>query len=620
MFAHKKTNTSSTEIRNLLAFFCVILFAFSSWAYGQQESIHEEVVVTARKLPALLSEITRSVTVIDRSEIESIPVHSVQDLLEYALGVDLRQRGPLGVQADASIRGGTFEQALILIDGIKVSDPQTGHHNLNLPLTPEDVERVEVLKGSGSRLYGPNAFTGIINIITRKERHKYVSLGAIAGDHEFAEGHTSLSFPVAASSHRISLGKKKSEGYRPNTDFDTFTISWSSALQVASGEINFFAGHVDKEFGANSFYSDRFPNQWEHTKTTFLHAGAHLKKNGVTFSPRAYWRINKDDFVLDRERPEWYRNFHTTNTTGLEFQLSFTSKFGRTAFGGEVGKEWIESTGLGSHSRTKGGIFFEHQVAPVRHFVVIAGAFAYRYSDWGWRIWPGLEFGLRLSEETRLYASLSRSFRVPTYTELYYSDPANKGNPGLKPEEAMEYEIGTHTRRETIEWNISLFRRKGKNLIDWVRPEKAYPWEAHNITRLNTNGVEMKVRIWPEKLWDHSPVSRIQASYAFLDSKRKVTDLDSKYVLDYLKNQFLLDVEHNLLLSLKQDWRIRYEKRQGYREHILVDTRIFWRSRALEFFLEVTNLFDVQYTEIGIIPMPGRWVMGGIKIHLLSGN
>lgn len=600
--------------------FCAILFALPLLAHGQQSSIHEEVIVTARKLPALFSEMTRTVTVIDRREIESTPVHSVQGLLEYALGVDLRQRGPLGVQADVSIRGGTFEQALILIDGIKVSDPQTGHHNLNLPLTLEDVERVEVLKGSGSRLYGPNAFSGIINIITRKNRQKHVSLGTMAGDHGFVEGNTCLSFPLGTSSQRISLGKKKSEGYQPNTDFDIFTFSWRSSLQVASGEINVFAGHIDKEFGANSFYSDRFPNQWEHTKTTFFHAGANLKKDGFSFSPKAYWRINKDDFVLDRERPEWYRNFHTTNTSGLEFQLNFTSKFGRTAFGGEVGKEWIESTGLGSHSQMKGGIFFEQQIAPARHFVLVAGAFAYRYSDWGWRIWPGLELGLLLTGGMRLYASLSYSFRVPTYTELYYSDPANKGNPGLKPEEAKEYEIGANLMKESFEWNISLFRREGKNLIDWIRPEETYPWEAHNIMRLNTHGLEIGIKIWPKKFWEHSPVSRIQVTYAFLDSKRKAMDFNSKYALDHLKNQFGLNIEHDIFSSLKQSWRIRYEERLRHREHILVDTRIFWSSRTYEFFIDATNLFNIHYTEFGFIPMPGRWIAGGIKINLMSGK
>ena len=319
----------------------------------------EEMVVTAGRIPTTFSNITRSVVVIGRDDIRTAPVHSVQDLLQYALGVDVRQRGPLGVQADVAVRGGTFEQTLILVDGTKVSDPQTGHHNLDLPLALEDIERVEILKGQGSRLYGPNAFGGVINIITRKREHKAARLEALAGDYGLREGTVSLSHPLGTSSHHLSLSKRTSGGYRAATDFDISTVSYGFSIPIGPGMSDLSFGYMAKEFGANSFYSDKYPNEWENTNTTFLSAGFYLEEDRFSFSSKFHWRRHGDDFLLDRERPAWYRNRHTTDLSGVDLLFLFPSRLGTTAFGGEAGKEGIESSNLGNHSRTKEGFFVE---------------------------------------------------------------------------------------------------------------------------------------------------------------------------------------------------------------------------------------------------------------------
>jgi vitamin B12 transporter len=578
--------------------------------------LHREVVVTASRIPSLYSDIARSVTVIDRAEIESAPVHSLQELLEYTPGVDVRQRGPLGVQADVSLRGGTFEQTLILINGIKVIDPQTGHNQIHLPLTLDDVDRVEILKGPGSRLYGPNAFGGVINIITRKSRPERGRINVSLGQCGLIEGEASFSASLGASTHSLSFSKSLSDGYRENTDFNISNFSYQASLPAPAGELSLLAGYADKRFGANGFYSDLFPNQGEHIKTSIVQAGGLFQVDTFSFSPKVFWRRNQDDFVLDRDRPEWYRNVHTTDSWGLEFQSSFISKLGKTAVGGEFGREEIASTRLGNRSRTKGGIFFEHQFLSWRKFVLIAGAFAYRYSEWGWRIWPGLELGFQLSPGLKFYGSWSHSFRVPTYTELYYLDPANKGNPGLKPEEAGEFEVGFHLRRKDLEGDIGLFRRDGQNLIDWVRTGGNEPWEARNILRLSTTGVEAAVRLWPLRFLTHCPVYRIQLGYSFLDSAKEENFFISKYLLDHLRHQFLLDLEEQLSSVIKQNLRVRYEQRRGQPGHILVDIRLSWRGKQFEFFLEAANLFNARYTEVGAIPMPGRWIRVGLKLDL----
>jgi len=387
----------------------------------------DEIIVTASKYPTTFSETTRSVTVINRREIEHAPVQSIQDLLEYAVSVDVQQRGPQGIQADVSIRGGTFEQTLILINGLKVSDPQTGHHHLNLPLTLADIDRIEILRGHGSRLYGPNAFGGVINIITRDIQSQMVTLKTAMGEYGLLEGVVSVAFPATMrSSHRLSLSHRTSDGYRENTEFDDTAAFYTSTLEVTRGEVNLSMGYREKEFGANSFYSDYYPKEWEKTGTTFMAMSADLIISGTTLTPQIYWRQNTDDFILDRDDPEFYHNQLTTNVYGVEIALALRSRHGLTTFGSELSNEEIGSESLGNHSRMKGGFYLEHRIKPLIKLNVSAGVFASYYPDWGWNVCPGLDAGYTLSEVTRLTVSVGRSFRVPTFTELYYDSPANK--------------------------------------------------------------------------------------------------------------------------------------------------------------------------------------------------
>ena len=127
----------------------------------------DEVEVTASRAPIALNQATKIVTVIPAQEIAAAPVTSIQDLLEYAAGVDVRQRGEGGTQADISIRGGTFDQIAVLLNGINLSNPQTGHYSFDIPVNLSDIERIEVISGPSSRVFGASAFAGAINIITK---------------------------------------------------------------------------------------------------------------------------------------------------------------------------------------------------------------------------------------------------------------------------------------------------------------------------------------------------------------------------------------------------------------------------------------------------------------------
>ena len=587
-----------------------ICFPSNTSALQQNSSQLDAIVVTAGRLPSIFLDTPRTIAVIDKDEIQSLPVHSVQELLEYTLGVDLRQRGSAGVQADVSIRGSTFEQSLILINGIKVNDPQTGHHNFNIPVSLEDVEKIEILKGAGSSVYGPNALGGVINIITKENQKRGLTVRGTYGDFKFRESEMSLSLPIKNYSQQLSVSRKTTDGYQKNTDFDIYSFSYNSTYKFGAHSMKLLAGYLDKEFGANNFYFIN-PDQREHTKTTFLSAGTVFQFNQVQLSPKLYWRGNKDKYNYEFSGTP-FQNDHQTEIYGFEILSTFRSNLGTTAFGGEVTGSEITSSNLGDHSRLMSGLFFEHRLSIGDKTTITPGAYANWYSDWGWKIWPGLFVNFKPAKNISLYGSASQAFRIPTYTELYYNGGPLKGDATLQAEKAWTYEIGSKWRVKGLEANLSLFRRAGYNLIDWINFSNSNIWEAKNFTKVNNSGVEVNLWLYPKRLAENFPISRLNLSYSYLSSDKNTRGFQSRYVLDYLKHQFLVQFNHPLIWKIKINWRLNYLERVEANGLTLLDSKTFINFSKMQIFFEGTNLLNRTYEDIGDIPLPGRWLRFGI--------
>ncbi|MDP6775746.1 MAG: TonB-dependent receptor, partial [Candidatus Latescibacteria bacterium] len=484
------------------------------------------------------------------------------------------------------------------------------------PLTLDDVERIEILRGHGSRLYGPNAFGGVINIITRTNQRESVELEAVAGGFGFAEGTVSLSLSDERWSHRLSASGRRSGGYRDHTDFRTVTGSYRAALRTDRETITLSVGHTDKAFGANGFYSDRFTNEWERTIATLLGVQADLARGDVQFSANSYFRRHKDDFILDRARPEWFRNRHATDLYGVEAQAIVSSELGDTAVGGEVAREVIRSETLGDRSRVRGGLSFEHRAKLARRATLVPGASAYWYPGWGWAVQPGLDVGLTLGRGVGIHASVGRSFRVPTYTELYYSSPANMGNPDLVPEEAWAYEVGVRRQGQALSGSASVFRREGRHLIDWVRADPADPWQVQNAAETSFSGLELAIDYDPQARERPVGIPRVRIGYDYLRASRTSGQLRSKYLLDHLRHRISLGATQGLGRGLEHAWHLRYRERVGVKSQILLDAKVSWTRGRTVTFVEVTNLLDTSYADIGSIRMPGRWVMAGLRVGM----
>ncbi len=612
----------------------------------------EEVVVSAQRAPVAFSQVARIVTVIGKDEIQKAPVQSIQDLLEYALNVDVRQRGNNGVQADISIRGSTFDQVLILLNGININDPQTGHHNLNLPVSFDAIERIEILEGPASRIYGPNAFSGAINIITGVSGQSNLKARVSGGQYGFYDAAASGTFVFGKLKNVISIDRRSSDGYTDNTDFKLTDAFYQGKLETDAGKFELQAGYSERGFGANSFYTPAYPNQFEQLKTLF---GSVKMETGqvVRFTPSLYWRRNQDRFELFRDNssaPSWYKshNYHLTDTYGSNLNAWFATDWGKTAFGADFRSENIWSTVLGkamdqpqkvpgepgieflfADTRTNFSLFMEHSKSWDK-VSLSGGIMANWNSGLGrkWNLYPGLDFSWEIVSGLKYYSTVSKSLRMPTFTDLYYKSATIMGNLSLKPEEATSFETGFKYSHPWFKAHATYFHRWGNNMIDWVRQPSETIWYAQNLTTLNTDGIELSVKTIPSAIIGKEIfIKTFDVSYAFLDQDKESGELISKYVLDYLKHKIDIRLTHSLIRNVSLNWQFSYQDRNGtytlwegsgygkeveYKPFWLVDTRLNWSKKTTTVYLEAANLLDHEYFDYGNIAQPGLWIKAGI--------
>jgi len=612
----------------------------------------DEIEVTASRAPAVYSEIVRVLTVIESNEIEQAPVQSIHELLEYVAAADIRQRGAEGVQSDISIRGGTFDQTIILLNGINITDPQTGHHNLNIPVSLPQIERIEVLEGPAGRVYGPSAFSGAINIITKQPENSKIKFKLDGGSHRFFNTNLSGGFRTGKWSHIMAVNRKSSTGYIENTDFEISNIFYSNRLENDKGIFSFQAGASGKAFGANSFYTPKYPNQYEETGTLFTSVKWESKSD-LHISPAVFWRRQTDKFMLFRDNsPSWYstHNYHLTNIYGANLNSWFQWGGGKTALGIEFRSENILSNVLGeemaeekkvpgedawytkSKSRATVSFFADHSIF-LNRFSASAGIMANYISDRenDINIFPGIDIGFEISSSLKMVSSFNTSLRMPTFTDLYYSGPTNTGNPELKPEKSMTLEGGIKLNRNFIRGHIVLFHRNGKDMIDWVKQDADELWQAENLTQINSSGAEARLQIHPAMKWGSSWPEVFSLNYFYNNQEKENSGFISNYVLDNLKHKITGSVTQkiggNLFINLRGTYQdregtfTRFENREPageteYPPFWLFDGKITYQSSNLELFVSANNIFNRQYFDLGNIVQPGRWMKAGVVYEI----
>ncbi len=623
--------------RKLYALF--IFLAFTAPARAQTDTLRTielaDVIIAENRLQVPFDESARSIHIVTREDIEHTPAQNINELLTYVTGVDVRQRGPGGVQADVSVRGGTFEQTLVLINGVKVSDPQTGHHQMNLPVTLDAIERIEVLKGPAARVYGQNAFAGAINIVTRVPDEPGVSAGVYGGDFQTFGGNVGLALPGQRYRQHLSLSHDRSAGYRPNADYQVTNAFYQSYLKTKTGRFNVMGGHSWRAFGAGGFYVPE-SSEYEAVTTSLVSLDYQGKAGRWTYQPRVYGRRNHDDYVFLRSSPAAYRNLHTTHAGGAELHTTYRNALGLTGLGAEVRHERISSNGirtlrdsagaaidtvtvpfLGQRQRTLLGFFTEHRFYLFDRLDVTPGLYVNWYSDYGWNYFPGIDASWEIDAAWRLFANVGRSFRIPTYTDLYYDGPTNIGNDQLRPEDAVTYEGGVKYFGKTVWGQASYFRRDASRLIDWVRVSQEVPWQPRNFYDVDVQGIEMGINFDFSRN-ENALFRTLSLNYTYLNADLKNTEaVESRYALDVLNHQLVLSADHRIWRGLRHSLRARYLDRATptLKDYFLLDSRVYYQTEQINIYAEATNLTNTQYTEAGYVPMPGRWLRAGLSFR-----
>ena len=539
------------------------------------------------------------------------------DLLQQVSGIDIRRRGVPGTQADLYIRGGGFDQTLLLIDGMKMDDIQTGHHTLNLLLPIQLIERIEIIKGPASRIFGQNAFNGAINIVTKslpkldkKQFEMLVSNPTFGSFKQFGFLINSRLSLKEKFNAQLTFSRSKSDGYRYNTDYSNDFFFFKSEIKTQKNPIIITSGFTEKKFGANGFYaSPTATDQYEETQASFLGISTLLGSEKFLIRPKLYWRRGQDEYIYIRNNPSVYRNLHKTNKIYLDFSFSKLFESSRLNFGIDLSNSSISSNNLGDHNRFTTSLYADYTFKTKDNKLSFSpGLSISNFSDMSTHLFPGIDVGFDVNEKINLYANYGKTYRIPTYTDLYYSDRNTSGNPDLNPEHAITNEIGIKYSNENIDVSSSFFTRKSSNIIDYVKQSEQDKWEATNIRNLDTNGFDLSF------LYKISLYNSLRIGYTYLFDKSYVSQVNySRYAINSLRHQL------NTRLALKYSNKIthtlisRFGERSNKVSHIVYDSNLKYQlSENSYFFINVNNIFNEEYYETNLVPMPGRNFLIGV--------
>ena len=629
---------------------CTYTMLVSSEQCGAQtDSIHvsridlEEVEVTADASPDVFAPIGRTITQVRKSEIERAAVQSLTDMLEFIPNVDLRQRGPYGAQADISIRGSSFDQTIVLLNGINISDPQTGHYSLNLPIDLESVEKIEVLEGPASRIFGNNALGGAVNFITGTQPENYLKATLSGGQYGFYKASLSGTAHTRNTIHHLAISRTASDGYMHNTDFENLNVFSQNKWNNRFIPVDLQLGYTQKDFGANSFYGPKYPDQYESLHTFFASLKGDVAAGRFRVSPSVYWRRNYDQYILNRNNPDMYRNFHYTDVYGADVTASFSGRFGRTSAGLLSRGERIYSNNLGELMNTPRKVprqvdkwytktdqrisvsVFAEQNIHIGRWSASVGILANHnnYTDNKINVYPGVDIAFHPNQTFKIYASANQAMRLPTFTDLYYQGPTIIGNPDLKPELSTEYELGIKITADSWNGHMSYFYRDITDAIDWIWLEDQQKWHTMNLTELHTHGISVGGQWNAEHLWGKDfPLQSISAGYTFMSSNKSSDQYRSYYVLDYLRHKLTVGLTHRIAGKIYAHWLMGWQDRNGsymkynaednseseapYDAFWQFDLRIYRQTERLNIFAEASNLGNQKHQDIGNIILPGQ--------------
>jgi iron complex outermembrane receptor protein len=573
-----------------------------------------QVTTTAEPLP--LDESDRSVSVLLPQD-GVVGTDSVVDLLRGDPSLNVQARAGEGVQADLAIRGTTFEQSLVLVNGMRVDDPETGHLNLDIPVPLDAISRVDVLHGSGSTFYGSDAIGGAVNLLTGAPGAGLsVAARSGAGNYGSLEEHLRVGYSAGPFAEQLTGSRDTSDGFIADRNYSSNALASESWLKTKPGTTDVLLAASDRPYGANQFYGAY--NSWERTKAWLASIQQELgKKTAASFG---YLR-HTDEFVLLEGLPAIYENNHIT--TSYEGALRRADELGRNttlAYGVEESGDSIHSfnfsggvlsNALGVHARNQGAGYANLSLRALRRFSLSVGAREEVLSGGDSVFSPSAAAAFTLSKTLRLRGSAGHGFRLPTYTDLYYSDPATLGNAALKPESSWSYEGGLDWKPANGRLTLTTagFRLQETNAIDYSKllPLTAgEQWQAVNVPTLDISGAEASARV---RL---SSTEQIDVSYTAAHSGNLPANYLSEYAFNYAAQNAVFGWTGQFK-QLSAHTQVEVVQKTTQTAYPLWDASLARNTGSIRPYLRLLNLSNTGYTEIVGVPMQGRTVMGGME-------
>lgn len=611
-----------------------------SYAVEPEEFELGEVVVIGEEF-----DLTRPYTTIaklDHEQITAMPVTSIADVLAYLPSIDIRSRGASCAQTDISMQGGTFDQVVVLLNGIPLQDSQTGHYAMNIPVATELIKCIEVLQGTDVT----GALTGAINIVTKKHTdHNCYSLQMTAGTNGNVHPVFTGTWSSNATTTNASIEYGRSEGYYAptndakeqaalhNTDYQLANVFLQTHWRGLDKGLDVQVGAQYKDAGLGTGYGYASTDQFDATRTVM----AGVQYEHYFTQP---WKISS--MVAYRgqyDRYEWHRgtplNTHWTHNTQATLFGHYFSPAGKTSFGAEWKNEYISSSNMGKHNRWQVTARAQQEFAfrewsHLHALLSVAG----HYNNWcGWygsgAAFVGYDIGYGNHGDGNIYVRANRSLRMPTWTDMYYKAGVQRGNADLKAEKAWQLTTGAQYTwyfqqyRSHLHLSTNAYYRWGEDIIDWNYDPSDSLFHATNQNILNTFGVEAGIDYhlndWLRQLSVH---------YAYTHLSVDVTKTKSNY-LDYLRHKVILNMNHGIYVWEKgcigAHWTLRWQDRMGtyvdihgtadnpFQPVLLLDGTIYMELAHVRVSIEGNNLSNRHYYDYGGILMPG--INGRIKVQ-----
>lgn len=561
-----------------------------------------DVIVTATAAPAPTASVGRTVTVLSRAELEKLGIRSIIEGLRLVPGVDPRARGGLDVQTDFSLRGATFGQSLVLLDGARLNDSQSGHHNGEIPAPLLGVDRIEVVFGPASAVHGADAMGGTVHVITRTDTH--ATALATVGEHGTVTAQGSASGGRLPAGWTFSGWGARSDGFMFDRDF---ALGGAAIRGALGSSVTVDARHQRRAFGANGFYGNSPSREW--TDQTLASVKWVRAGDRWTSIARAAARNHGDHFRWDINRPGFAENRHRTNAIDASLQVGrqlgtrvqFTSGVGG-------GTDWIDSSNLGDHTYGRGHGFLEAQLIGGPRWSAQGGARFDTYSTFGSAWSPSLSVAGWLSPTIRVRASSSRAFRIPTFTERFYTDPAHQASASLRPERGTALDASADAFVGEWTFTASPFIRWDHDVIDWIRNSTAERWRTTNVRDVTTRGGELSVT-------RAAGSALFRLHYTGLDVEAPALNLLSKYVLEFARHSVGISAATPIGAGVRAAVNADFRNRADGQEYLLVGARVSRAFGSVDVFVEGSNLLDESYREIAGVPMPGRWLSVGLQVR-----